>query len=86
MLIGGVLFEDGCCEAGSLLDCRGNDGRIAFDAPYVLRSNAGDVQLHRLDAELRRPFQDDCAAGDFVNRGALCDAHNVFHLSSVMSS
>lgn len=81
-----MLFEDGCCKASPLLDCRGNDGRIALDAPDVLRSNAGDVQLHRLDAELCRPFQDDGAAGDFVNRGALCDAHNVFLFSSVVSS
>lgn len=86
MLIGDVLFDDSCCEAGSLLDRCGNDGRIALDPPDVLRSNAGHVQLHGLDAELRGPFQDDCAAGDLINRGALCDAHNVFHPSSVVSS
>lgn len=86
MLINGVLFDDDCCEAGPLLDCCGNDGRIALNPPNVLRSNAGYVQLHCLDAEFRGPFQDDCAAGDFVNRGALCDAHNIFHLPSVASS
>lgn len=86
MLINDVLFDDGCCEAGPLLDRRGNDGRIALNPPNVLRSNAGYVQLHCLDAELCRPFQDDCAAGDFVNRGGLCDAHNVFHPSSAVSS
>ena len=86
MLIGDVLFDDGCCEAGSLLDRRGNDGRIALNPPNVLRSNAGHVQLHCLDAELRRPLQDNCAAGDLVDRGALRDAHNIFHLSSVVSS
>ena len=86
MLIGDVLFDDGCCEAGSLLDCRGNDGRIALNPPDVLRSNAGHVQLHCLDAELCRPFQNDCAAGDLVNRGALRDAHNIFHLSPAVSS
>lgn len=86
MLIGCLLFDDGCCEAGPLLNCCGNDGRIALDPPDVLRSNVGHVQLHCLDAELCRPFQDDCAAGDLVNRGALCDAHNIFHPSSVVSS
>ena len=86
MLINGVLFDDGCCEAGSLLDRRGNDGRIALDPPDVLRSNVGHVQSHCLDAELRRPFQNNGAAGDIVNRGALRDAHNIFHPSSVMSS
>lgn len=72
-----MLFDDGCCEAGPL-DCCGNDGRIALDPPDVLRSNAGHVQLHCLDAEFRWPFHNDGAAGDFANRGALCDAHNVF--------
>lgn len=81
-----VLFDDGCCEAGPLFHCCGNDGRVALDPPDVLRANAGHVQLHCLNAELCRPFQDDCVAGDFVNRSALCDAHNVFHPSSVMSS
>lgn len=75
-----VLFDDGCCEAGSFFDCCGNDGRVALDSPDVLRSNVGHVQLHCFDAELRRPFQDDSVAGDFVNRGALCDAHDVFLL------
>ena len=86
MLIGGVLFDDGCCEAGSLLDRCGNDGRVALDPPDVLRSNAGYVQLHGFDAELCGPFHKNGAAGDFVNRGGLCDAHNTFHLSSVVSS
>lgn len=81
-----VLLDNGCCEAGSLLDCCGNDGRIALDPPDVLRSNAGHVQLHCFDAELRGPFQDNGAAGDLVNRGTLCDAHNVFHSSVAMSS
>lgn len=86
MLIGGVLFDNGCCEAGPLLDCRRDDGSITFDPPDVLRSNAGYAQLHRLDAELRGPLQDNGSAGDFVNRGALCDAHNIFHSSVAMSS
>ena len=86
MLINDVLFDNGCREAGPLLDCRGNDGRIAPNPPNVLRSNAGNVQSHCLDAKLRRPFQDNGATGDLVNRGALCDAHNVFHPSPVMSS
>lgn len=86
MLIGGVLLDDGCCEAGPFLNRRRNDGRIALDPPDVLRSNVGYVQLHCLDAELRGPFQDNGAAGDFVNRGALCDAHNIFHSSVAMSS
>lgn len=81
-----VLLDDGCCEAGSFLDCCGNDGRIALDPPNVLRSNVGYVQLHCFDAELCRPFQDDGAAGDFIDRGPLCDAHNVFHSSVAMSS
>lgn len=87
MLINGcVLFDDGCGEAGSFLDCCGNDGRIALDTPDVLRSNIGHVQLHCLDAELCGPFQNNGAAGDFVNRSPLCDAHNVFHSSVTMSS
>ena len=86
MSISDVLFDEGCGEAGPLLDCRGNDGCVALDSPDVLRSNIGYVQLHCLDTELRRPFQDNGAAGDFVNRGALCDAHNVFHSSVAMSS
>ena len=86
MFIDTVLFDNGCCEAGPLLDCRGNDGRVALDPPDVLRSNIGYAQLHCFDAELCGPFQDDCAAGDFVNRGALCDAHNIFHSSVTMSS
>lgn len=86
MLIGDVLFDDGCCEAGPLLNRRGNDGREALDPPDVLRSNVGYVQLHCLDAELRRPFHDDGAAGDLVNRGALRDAHNIFHPFVAMSS
>lgn len=81
-----VLFNDGCGEPGPLLQCRGNNGRIALDPPDVLRSNDGYVQLHCFDAELRRPFQDDGAAGDLVNRSPLCDAHNVFHSSVAMSS
>lgn len=81
-----VLFDDGCCETCPLLDCRGNDGRVALDPPDVLRANVGYVQLHCLDAELCRPFQDDGAAGDFVNRSPLRDAHNVFHSSVAMSS
>ena len=81
-----MLFDDGCCEAGSLLDRRRNDGRVALDPPDVLRSNVGHVQLHCFDAELRRPFQDDGAAGNLVNRGALCDAHSVFYFSVAMSS
>ena len=81
-----MLFDDGCCEAGPLLDRRRNDGRIALDSPDVLRSNAGHVQLHCLDTKFRGPFQDDGAAGDFVNRSGLCDAHNIFHPSSVASS
>lgn len=81
-----MLFDDGCCEAGPLLDRRGNDGRIALDPPDVLRSNAGHVQLHCLDSELCWPFQNNGAAGDLVNRSGLCDAHNIFHPSSVMSS
>lgn len=86
MLIDGVLFDDSCCEAGPLFDCCGNDGRIALDPPDVLRSNVRYVQLHCLDTEFRGPFQDNGAAGDLVNRGALCDAHNIFHPSSVVSS
>lgn len=86
MLINDVLFDDGCREVGSLLDCCGNDGRIALYPPDVLRSNAGYVQLLCLDAEFRGPLQDDCVAGDLVNRGALRDAHNIFHLSPVVSS
>lgn len=86
MLVGEVLFDDGCCEAGPLLDRRGNDGRIALDPPDVLRSNVGYVQLHCLDSELCRPFQDNGAADDLVNRGALCDAHNVFYSHVAMSS
>lgn len=81
-----MLFDDGCREAGPLLDRCGDDGRVALDPPDVLRSNAGYVQLHCFDAEFRRPFQDDGAAGDFVNRGALRDAHNIFHPFSVVSS
>ena len=81
-----VLFNDSCCEAGSLLYRRGNNGRVALDPPDVLRSNDGYVQLHYLDAELCRPFQDDGAAGDFVDRSPLCDAHNVFYSSVAMSS
>ena len=81
-----VLFDNGCCEAGSLLDCCGNDGCVALDPPDVLRANVGDVQLHCLDTEFRGPFQDDGAAGDFVNRGSLCDAHNVFYSFVAMSS
>lgn len=72
-----MLFDDGCCEAGPLLDRRRNDGCIALNPPDVLRSNVRHVQLHRLDTELRRPFQNNGAAGDLVNRGPLCDAHNV---------
>lgn len=75
-----VLFDDGCCESRTLLNCRGNDGRITLDPPDVLRSNDGYVQLHCFDAEPCRPFQDDGAAGDFVNRSRLCDAHNIFSL------
>lgn len=86
MLVGDVLFDDGCCEAGPLLDRRRNDGRIALNPPDVLRSNVGHVQLHRFDAELCRPFQNNGAAGDLVNRGALRDAHNIFHPSCVVSS
>lgn len=85
-MVGDVLFDDGCCEAGPLLDRRGNDGCVALDPPDVLRSNAGYVQLHCLDAELRGPFQNNGASGDLVNRGGLRDAHNVFHPSSVVSS
>lgn len=86
MLIGDVLFDYGCREAGPLIDRRGNDGRIALNPPNVLRSNIGHMQLHCLDTELCGPFQDDGVAGDLVNRSALCDAHNVFHLSPVVSS
>ena len=78
MLIDNVLFEDGCCEAGSLLDCCGNDCRVALDSPDVLGSNVGYVQLHCFDAEFRGPFQDNGAAGDLVNRGTLRDSHNIF--------
>lgn len=81
-----MLFDDGCCEAGPLLDRCRDDGRVALDPPDVLRSNVGYVQLHCFDSEFRGPFQDDCASGDFVNRGTLCDAHNIFHPSSVVSS
>ena len=86
MLVGDVLFDNGCSDAGPLLDCCGNDGRITLDPPNVLRSNVGYVQLHCLDAEFRGPFQNNGAADDFANRGILCDAHNVFHPSSVVSS
>ena len=86
MLIGDVLFNDGCCESCPLLNRRGNDGRITLNPPNVLRSNAGHVQLHCLDAEFRGPFQNNGASGDFVNRGGLRDAHNIFHPSSVVSS
>ena len=75
-----VLFNDGCREPHPLLQRRGNNGCVALNPPDVLRSDGGYVQLHCLDAELCRPFQDDSAAGDFVNRGALCDAHNAFLL------
>lgn len=86
MLINGcVLFDDGCGEAVSLY-CRGNDGRIALNPPDVLRSNVGYVQLHCFDAELCGPFQDDSATDDLVNRSPLCDAHNIFYSSVVMSS
>ena len=81
-----MLFDDGCREAGSPLDRRGNDGRITQNPTDVLRSNAGDVQLYCLDAEFHRPLQENGAAGDFVNRGVLRDAHNIFHPSSVVSS
>lgn len=81
MLINGcVLFDDGCCEAGPLLNCCRNDGCIALNPPDVLRSNAGYVQLHCLNAELCGPLQDDSAAGNLVNRSSLCDARNVFLL------
>lgn len=86
MLINDALFDDGCCEAGSLLDRCGNDGRVALNPPNVLRPNIGYVQLHCLDAELRGPFQNNGAAGDFVNRGALRDAHNILHSSVTISS
>lgn len=81
-----VLFDDGCGEPYTLLNRRRNDGRIALDPPNVLRSNDGYVQLHCFDAELCGPFQDDSTADNLVNRGALCDAHNVFHSSVAMSS
>lgn len=75
-----VLFDDGCGESDPLFQCRGNNGCVALNPPDVLRSNDRYVQLHCFDAELRRPFQDDSAAGNLVDCSPLRDAHNAFLL------